>query len=457
MKENNSFCIVLKNWMLHAILLLFTNHLHGQDKQKNPDDKNTGFAIGIVPALSYDSDLGLRVGGLAELFDYGNGERFPFYDHYLLLRITRSTKGSNINQMLFDSEKLIKRVRIIGEASYLTEQALNFYGFNGYNSFFNPDVIDDRPDNEAYVSRLFYNHSRDLLRIRLDIQPWLTHDRSLRLLAGLKYISIKTGGLDLDLLNRNQHESKHLPDVANLFDRYVNWGIIPEDQKNGGNSWVLNTGIIYDTRNEECYCTDGIWAELVLKTAPAIASNYSWSKIIFSWRQYIDLIAPSLTFAYRLSLQNKVYGEIPFYLLPFYYDSRLTEDGPGGGQNLRGVSRNRMVADGFAIANLEVRRIVYSAYLFKQKADVAVSAFLDAGWITQPYEFDISGVTDSYGFSREEHLNQLQYQNSGIHMGAGPGLYLILNKNTVISVNYGLPLKNQDGNGGLYVGSGFLF
>ncbi|MDO9634700.1 MAG: hypothetical protein Q7J05_06610, partial [Paludibacter sp.] len=67
----------------------------------------TGFGFGALPAVSFDSDLGFQYGAIVNLFDYGDGSKFPKYDHSLYMEWSRYTKGTGINRIMYDTEKLI--------------------------------------------------------------------------------------------------------------------------------------------------------------------------------------------------------------------------------------------------------------------------------------------------------------------------------------------------------------
>ena len=74
--------------------------------------------------------------------------------HYLYLQWSRTTKGSGENIIRYDSDRLIRGIRTSAELSYLTEQALDFYGFNGYKALYDANFVDENsPD---YLSRVFY-------------------------------------------------------------------------------------------------------------------------------------------------------------------------------------------------------------------------------------------------------------------------------------------------------------
>jgi len=94
-----------------TILLIFgtTFALFSQESREERKARpHVGF--GALPAVSFDSDLGFQYGLILDLFQYGEG-RFPHYDHRLFFDISRFTKGSGIFRMMYDSEKLIPRVR----------------------------------------------------------------------------------------------------------------------------------------------------------------------------------------------------------------------------------------------------------------------------------------------------------------------------------------------------------
>jgi hypothetical protein len=49
------------------------------------------------------------------------------------------------------------------------------------------------------------------------------------------------------------------------------------------------------------------------------------------------------------------------------------------------------------------------------------------------------------------------YNDYDIHASAGLGLKLVMNHNFIISVEYGKPFDKRDGNGGLNIGTNYIF
>ena len=103
---------------------------------------------------------------------------------------SRTTKGSGINQFTYDSEYLIPGIRVSAEASFLTEQSLDFYGFNGYESYYNPDCEDEQ--EVIYISRMYYNLERKLTRLKADFQGKITGPK-FRWFAGIEYQPCQNG------------------------------------------------------------------------------------------------------------------------------------------------------------------------------------------------------------------------------------------------------------------------
>jgi hypothetical protein len=420
------------------LMLLFT--YFGWTQEQNIPIK-TGFSLGAIPAFAFDSDLGLKYGAVLNLFDYGNGDRFPDYKQHLFLRFTNTTRGSAQFQAILESEKIISKSKSIIEVSYLSDKKLEFFGFDGRNAVFHPNNID--PKHTDVVNSAFYAHHRNWLRLRFDIQKFLI-GRELRLLAGISYNHIRTGPEEISNIESN------IPNRS-LYENYIQWGIIGKQEASGGDLGYLTLGLIYDTRNEQSNCTDGRWLETFLVISPGIFDTPGFSKLIFTYRHYHSFFQNRLTLTGRASIQNKLSGKIPFYFLPVYMDSRQNQDGIGGAFNLRGVSRNRLAANGYLTGNFEIRQRLGEFSLLKQHFTLSGVVFYDMAYITQPVKPELSQVPET------QKARFFRQDNQKPHHSAGPGLFIIFNRNNVVSVNYGIPFSFQDGIGGLYIGSSLLF
>jgi hypothetical protein len=443
-----------------SVAILFSVSLVAQDSDStssaHEEKVKDGFSIGGVPVVAYDSDIGFKYGALVNLYWYGDGSRYPMYDHSVYVEWSRTTKGNGINQITYDTDKLIPGIRSFFEASYLTEKALDFYGFNGYKAVYDIDFesMKDRLENP---NRLYYRHSRQLLRLKADFQGEIIGQK-FRWLGGLAYYGNTIDAVNVDDLNDGKTEDLLSPN--SLYRDYVDWGVIKSDQASGGNHTLIKGGLVYDTRDNEPNPFSGIWTEMQLHYSPSFLSNtdYSFARIVLTHRHYFTIIPEWMNFAYRLSYQGNLAGDMPFYMLPYLYNTapKLTTDGVGGAKTVRGVKRNRIVGDGFAYGNFELRGKILRTTVFNQNVYIALSAFADAGMVTQKYNFDTSGIPDVLPADRPAELFDLDAKEVP-HVGFGAGLHLAINQNFIITVDYGMAAKKDDGDSGLYINLNFLF
>ncbi|HQO49502.1 MAG TPA: hypothetical protein PK939_03680, partial [Bacteroidales bacterium] len=381
----------LKRSLLTTLFLFVTMMgLLAQDEQASePKRIKTGWTFGALPAVSYNTDLGFQYGALVNFFYYGDGKTYPKYLHSLYGEVSRYTKGSGINRFFYDSEHLIPGIRITSDLSYLTEKALDFYGFNGYDAVFNKEWSDDT-DTANYVSRMFYRHERKMFRFMTDFQGKFAY-KPLRWVAGFGVLKNTIAPVDIERLNKGKDDEDKLPDVPGLYDKYVEWGVIDEGEKDGGWSNYLKVGLVFDTRDFEPNPMKGIWSEVVLFAAPGFLGNgdYGFAKISATHRQYFTLVKDKLSFVYRLNYQGTIGGKVPFYMQPYMINSfsnSSNTDGLGGSKTLRGVMRNRVVGDGFAYGNAEFRWKFFRTELWKQNIYLGLNTFVDAGQVLQKTE-----------------------------------------------------------------------
>jgi outer membrane protein assembly factor BamA len=109
------------------------------------------------------------------------------------------------------------------------------------------------------------------------------------------------------------------------------------------------------------------------------------------------------------------------------------------------------VGDDFFYGNLELRwKFVHFQFL-KQNVYLALAGFLDGGMVTDDYDIDISAVP-------QEWMYLFPDRKESLHLGTGGGFHFAMNQNFIITVDYGFPLNEQDGqNGALYINLNFLF
>lgn len=446
----------MKRRLIYFLVFLSSTNLIAQEADslsENKEKTKDGWSLGAVPAIAFDSDLGFKIGAVVNFFDYGDGRIYPEYRHSLYFEYSITTKGSSISQFLYDSKYLIPGIRVSAEASYLTERALDYYGFNGYKAYYNAEYENDE-NNDMYISRVYYRQERKLLRIRSDFQGRFFSDK-VRWLAGLSHYSIKTDTVDIDRLNKGKDEEDKLPSVnGGLYGQYTSWGVIAEDQIYGGSTTLLKGGLVYDTRDNEPNPMRGLWTEILFHWAPSFLGNgeYSFLKLGITHRQYFTLIKNKLSFVYRIGYQDKIGGTMPSFMLPFMLNGghSLDRDGLGGAKTIRGILRNRVVGEDNLFGNLEFRWKFFNTVIFNQNVYFAINAFTDFGLVTTDYKLNLTNVPDEY-------LYLFPDDKEKAHISYGGGLHIALNQNFVVAINYGIAADKRDGNRGLYIGLNWLF
>lgn len=408
----------------------------------------TGKNLGFLPAVSYNSDEGFQYGAVLNLFNYGDGSRYPGYDYSAYMECSRFTKGSSLYRFYFDTDKLLKGIRSFFELCYLKEDMLDFYGFNGYKSIYSTEFTDG--------NRTFYRMSQKQARFFADFKGNLLSNK-LFWLASYNLVDYRVGAVDYNKLNKglNPEDPDYL-DMPSLYEKYVDYGIISKKEAKGGLMNILKAGILYDSRNSQNNPSRGMYTEALIEIAPDLVNNLPYYRYSFVHRQYQEIVKNKLNAALRLGIQDKIGGNsMPFFrksqmISPFA--QRTSPTGLGGVCSLRGILRNRVIGDGFAYGNFELRWRAVDFRLANQNFYLGVNGFLDSGMITDPVDWNISGLKpeDKIYFDNEG--------KDGLHSSAGGGLKIAMNENFVISVEMGKAFDERDASGmGTYINLNYMF
>ncbi len=424
----------------------------------------TGWKFGgALPTITFDSDLGFQYGALVEFFNYGDGSTYPDYFDHTYTEISRYTKGSGIYRFMYESNHLIPGVHLTSDLSYLPDQASHFYGFNGYESVFNKDWMDDEMTSPPYRSRMFYRFERNQFRFKNDFQGKLTGDH-IKWSAGFAFQNFENNSVDIEKLNKGKDVV--LPSVEEepgLYERYQTLDIISANEADGG--WVntLKAGLMWDSRDNRPNPMKGIWTEIGVEMAPKFMGNdWGFSKLFITHRQYFTLIENDLAFVYRLGYQSTITGSAPFFFQSQVITSMLTgatSEGLGGAQTLRGILSNRVIGDAFFFGNIELRwKPVYFNFL-KQDCYLGLNGFLDFGRITKniSYPDNLESNFNSLYGETETFNDYFNLGQEKFHMSAGTSIMLAMNQNFVIAIDIGKAFNVQDGNIGFSIGLNYLF
>ena len=429
--------------------------------QEGTDENiRTGWTFGALPSVSFDADLGFQYGALANIYYFGDGSTYPEYLHSIYVEASRTTTRYGLLRFYYDSKHLIPDHRVSLDISYMPDPMSPFFGFNGFQSYIHPEWIDK--ENANYITRAFYSMKRNLFRVAADLQGPIAGHFTWD--AGFGLLDYEIGSFDVDQYNSRRNDpDKMLPDTTTLYDSYIHRGFIKANEANGGFHPYVHGGVTYDSRNRQQNPQHGIYADAFLTYSAAFGdqSEYNNLKLNAAWRQYISLDRNShLILAYRLGAQVQLAGNSPFYADNYMnqlYWQRCIYEGLGGASSLRGVLRNRILADGFAYGNVELRIQFYHFKIGKENFYLGLNPFVDAGMVLQAHN-DFSDIFLTY-YASQDMSGDLEGDLHRLHLGAGCGLKVCMNDNFVVSVDWGTPFDEQDNykSSNLYIKIGYMF
>jgi len=176
-----------------------------------------------------------------------------------------------------------------------------------------------------------------MFRVKLDFQG-KTSIPHLGWIAAIQYRNTHSNRPNFDLLNKGKSADEHIPSDSTLYDKYVNWNLIPTSDATGGVITNVKCGLLYDSRDIEANPNKGIWTEAVVTVSPSFLSTHaSYGICNITHRHYVSLIPQRLTFAYRAIFQSHIFGAVPWYVLPDIETSVLTaatNEGIGGAASI---------------------------------------------------------------------------------------------------------------------------
>lgn len=101
----------------------------------------TGYNFGPLPAVAFDADKGFQLGALLNIYDFGDGSTYPNTRQQWYMEASFFTKGSQLYVVSYDNRFLIPGVRWSSALTITNEKALDFYGFNGYMSYYDHEMV----------------------------------------------------------------------------------------------------------------------------------------------------------------------------------------------------------------------------------------------------------------------------------------------------------------------------
>ena len=436
-----------------------------------------GLNFGPLPVVAFDADKGLQLGALLNIFDFGDGSNYPNTRQSLYLEASFFTKGSQLFVISYDNKFLIPGVRWSTSAVLTNEKAMDFYGFNGYMSYYDHEKVKLGNDKDNKLNYIYTPKYR-LNRINFNFKTEFTGNiwnNKLFWEAGYHLNNIKAGyddrqALNLDKINKGKDDYKKFPETEpTLFDLYRRWGIISEDEAWGGFSSALRLGLLLDTRDKEGAPSKGIWAEAHVTLAPDwLGTTHPYYRYSATFRHYVPIVKDDvLTFAYRLNYEGTFGNSAPYYMLPFITVMGATydRDGMGGYRTVRGIMRDRVQGLDMATYNVELRWRFVNFRKWNQNIAFGLNLFSDGTMVTRNYDMSFRGA-DEHRAEYDEYMAKSGLSKDRPHITVGAGLRFIMNQNFIVAFEYGMPIskfssdkaiKKQDGNGAFYINTGYLF
>jgi outer membrane protein assembly factor BamA len=402
-----------------------------------------GWSVNPVPAMAYDSDFGLMVGGFLDINYYGG--LYPNYKHRICLEALTYSKHASFFMFQYDSKYLIPGLRTSAKLYYDDNPLYWFYGYNGAVHDYDPKLNTNRDAGIAY-----YSYNRRYLNARLElggpILPFL--DWTAKFSYWHYWIS------ELNWPGYDQSNT--------LFRWYKENRLIEEAESHGGDILEYQFGLKVDTRDIEATPTRGVFADVNMAWAPDIfKTGYDYLKLAARFRHYVSLISDRLVFAYSLAYQGVFAGYQPFYTQSYIMHFKPS-DGLGGATTLRGVLYNRVMGNDYLWGNFELRTRVIDANIFKRRFFGVITPFFDAGAILEPFRFDHQAQAlaardnvsaQSFGQYRSALMNKVRE----LHMSAGLSMQAVIDYNFIPSVTFGIPFDERDGKYGLYMTLDYIF
>ena len=401
--------------------------LSAQEQEK---EVKTGWSMGILPCATYSADNGLQYGAFGDVYYYGDGSTYPDPLHKISWEASHFTKGKTRLYLGYDSKYLIPNMRVNASLTFVNDPMYNFWGFNGPAALSDYDLWANK---KVTPSVNYYGMSRKMYRGLVNIQGRLADN--LNWAAGVNIWKWEMGDMRESEKNENRYSIENT-----LYRDYIALGAIHEDEAKGGWATEMNVGLVYDSRDIEAAPNKGIWAEAYLNGDPF----RKYLKACAYFRNYIDIPihipAGDPVFAYRLAWQQTLAGETPFYMIqnvPLLVQRNMISEGFGSSNTIRGIRENRILAEGFAWMNAELRVKLVSFKLANQYFYIAVNPFFDAGVITKDYRNDAFALNTNLTRMPSGMLINKIYDETKIGdivYSGGAGLKIAMNQNFIVSV-----------------------
>ena len=356
---------------------------------------STRWELGVLPALNYDTDIGLGFGAI------GNLARFePGFDPYrlrfeaqLFMSVAVDAAGASSlphhdDYLRADLPGLLgDRMRL---AFGLFFRKLSSSGYFGIGQLAPARSFSERELETSEAARRY--HTYDHTSVGADMQARITLLRVPREVddARLDWLSGIHGAFhDVVPYAESQLEA----DVARRGADDADGSRLGELLHGVGSHGVFSTdaGLLFDDRDHEFWPTTGSLTELSSRWSAGVGEPLRFVRFHLSTRWFAPIRGDTLVFAHRVAVDT-ILGDAPLHELGTF-GVLEPASGPGGGESVRGVPGGRLLGKAKLIGNAELRSQAPWFSLAGERFRVGVVAFVDAGrvWSDLPPVRELDG------------------------------------------------------------------
>ena len=388
--------ILLSKNIARRVLLLFLSLTSVQGYSQEEADQVSEFdrfQIVGLPAFSYNSDEGFGYGVIGTGYWYS-----PDVSPYrTAITAMLATTTQRVDSTWIEIDTLEPRnlpIRLRAEIGYFVTRTGTFCGTGGQvtcdenvaetnalNAGFSPNTNDYNDFIEHYYLRR-YRRPYGFAEARWNILP--SHPE-FSLFSNSRISWILPGD-----------HGNHEPYSGSLYEQ-----IAPEG--NGGRWSILQSGLMWDSRNDESAPSEGIWIEASARYAGAVfGSEWDFVGINSVTRGY-QRILPNLVLADR-AIMDLIFGEAPLDALGTIGGSSDGRQAFGGLHTGRGLRLQRNPG-GLKLINQIELRWQFLRLKNNEKSGLTLVGFSDSAWIASTPSSNDGGFLISYGAGLRASLN----------------------------------------------------
>lgn len=446
----------MKRCILGALILFFSTVMDAQEidslsfiksKRMSDDDlakKREGTFFTGLPDFSSDPVTGFGFGLRTNTYWNGNRENplFPYTPYLAKLKANAAYYTTNARELILSLDlPYFKGSRWRFKVDFKAQQnpANLYFGltestlgqlrlpsdenttFSTYASFDNARKI-IRSGDEGEASRVTdalsnrFRETEFMLNLKAD---YALGNGKWRIMGGyeiqnLRYATFE--GQEAEATEPFSGQATTALNGTSLLRREFQQGKI--SGLNGGWVSIVQTALIFDTRDFEPDPTKGYYFEIANEySSKYVGSQFDFDKLFIQGRAYKKIgVGKRTILAGRFGIGNIFGSNAPFFEFQDQWSPEGSINALGGRQSLRGYRANRFLARSMWFSNIELRTRIAETKLGKQRFAFGIAPFMDAGTVRDRWqELNLKNVKFSYG----------------------GGLRIAWNQSTILSLDYG--------------------